>query len=174
MATYHPPSKPRGLLRWGYRLPVALYRARLGWLLGHRFLLLTTRGRKTGKIRHAVLEVVHYDPVARESAVLSAYGERADWYRNMVAHPPMEVRTGGMRYVPEYRLLDADERLAALRIYQRRYRRAFRAVMRFLGYPYDGSEEGLRELADTVLMVAFRPRRGAGIHGSGGRDDVTC
>lgn len=159
MATYHSPTKPSGLLRWGYRLPIALYRLRLGWLLGHRFLLLTTRGRKTGNIRHAVLEVVHYDPATHESAVLSAYGERADWYRNMLAHPPLEVRTGGRRYVPEYRLLGVGERLAALRIYQRRYRRAFRAVMRLLGYPYDGSEAGLRSLAETVLMVGFRPRQ---------------
>lgn len=158
MASYRPPAKPRGLLRWGFRLPIALYRARLGWLLGHRFLLLTHRGRTTGKLRRTVQEVVRYDPAARGSAVLSAYGERADWCRNILAHPAVEVRTGGSRYVPQYRLLDPDERLAALRMYQRRYRRAFRAVMRFLGYPYDGLEAGLRALADAVVMVAFRPQ----------------
>jgi deazaflavin-dependent oxidoreductase (nitroreductase family) len=162
MATYRPPAKPRGLLRWGFNLPIALYRVRLGWLLGHRFLLLIHRGRKTGNMRRTVLEVVHYDAATRESAVLSAYGERADWYRNLLAHPAVEVRTGGRRFVPQWRLLDPAERLAALRIYQRRYRRAFRAVMRFLGYPYDGSEAGLHALADMVLMVAFRPRQESG------------
>ncbi|HEU5439626.1 MAG TPA: nitroreductase family deazaflavin-dependent oxidoreductase [Ktedonobacterales bacterium] len=158
MAAYHPPARPRGLLRWGFKLPVVLFRARLGWLLGHRFLMLTHRGRTTGKLRRTVLEVVRYDPATHESVVVSAYGERADWYRNLLAHPPLEVRTGGSRYVPQYRLLDPDERRAALRRYQRRYPRAFRAIMRFLGYPYDGTEAGLRALAGAVSMVAFRPQ----------------
>ncbi len=104
-----------------------------------------------------MLEVVRYDPATSESAVLSAFGTRADWYRNLQAHPAVEVWTGRRRYLARYRLLDSGERLVALQIYQRRYRRAFRAVMRALGNPYDGSEAGLRALADTVLMVAFRP-----------------
>ena len=152
------PPTPRGLLRWAFRLPIVFYRLRLGWLLGHRFLLLTHRGRTTGKLRQAVLEVVRYDPATHESAVLSAYGDRADWYRNLLAHPAVEVQTGRDRYVPQWRPLDADERLAALRIYSRRYRRMFRAVMRFLGYSYDGTEAGLRALADAAVMVAFRPQ----------------
>lgn len=157
MADYHPPAAPRGLLRWAYRLPIALYRARLGWLLGRRFLLLTHRGRKTGQLRRAVLEVVSYNPTTRESAVMSAYGERADWYRNIQAHPAVEARTGWSRYTPEYRLLSPEERYVALVAYQRRYRRAFQAVMRFLGHSYDGTEAGLRALADSVVVVAFRP-----------------
>jgi len=42
MAHYQPPAKKaRGLLKWGFDLPILLYRARLGWLLGRRFLPLT-------------------------------------------------------------------------------------------------------------------------------------
>ncbi|HEU0028765.1 MAG TPA: nitroreductase family deazaflavin-dependent oxidoreductase [Ktedonobacterales bacterium] len=158
MATYRPPAKPGWALKWGFKLPITLYRLRLGWLLGHRFLMLTHWGRKSGKLRHTVLEVVHYDPATRESAVVSAYGERADWYQNILAHPAVEVQTGGRWYIPQQRLLSVDERFAALKVYQRRYRRAFQAVMRFLGYPYDGTEAGLHGLADGVAMVAFRPR----------------
>jgi deazaflavin-dependent oxidoreductase (nitroreductase family) len=157
MAAAQAPAHPRGLLRFGFNAPILLYRARLGWLLGHRFLLLTHRGRKTGKIRRTVLEVVHYDPTTRESAVLSAYGERADWYQNICARPAVQVQTGSSQYVPQYRLLHDDERLVYLRIYQRKYRRAFRAVMRFLGYAYDGSETELRALAHEVVMIAFHP-----------------
>jgi deazaflavin-dependent oxidoreductase (nitroreductase family) len=152
------PAKPHGLLKWGFDLPILLYRARLGWLLGHRFLLLTHQVRKSGRIRHTVLEVVRYDPATQESAVLSAYGERADWYQNIVAHPALEVQTGGHHYVPLQRLLDTEERLEALRTYQRRYRRAFQTVIRLLGYPYDGTEAGLRALAESVVVVAFRPQ----------------
>lgn len=162
MAEYRPPTMPRGLLRWVYRLPIVLYRARLGWMLGRRFLLLTHRGRKTGQLRRAVLEVVSYDSATRESVVMSAYGERADWYQNIQAHPAVEAQTGWSRYAPQYRLLSPEERYVALAAYQRRYRRAFQAVMRFLGYSYNGAEAGLRTLADSVVMVAFRPATGPG------------
>lgn len=130
-------------------------------------MLLRHRGRTTGKIRRTVIEVVKYDAATRESAVLSAYGERSDWYRNIMAHPAVEVQTGRSRYVPQYRLLDADERFVALDTYQRKYRGAFRAVMRLLGYSYDGSEAGLRALADAVVMVAFRPHQEAQAGGGG-------
>lgn len=55
LATYTPPAKPRGALKWGYNLPIALYRLRLGWLLGHHFLMLTHRGRKSGHLRRNLL-----------------------------------------------------------------------------------------------------------------------
>ena len=157
MASYQPPAQPRGLLRWGYKLPLILYRLNLGWLLGHRFLLLVHRGRVSGQIHRTVLEVVGYDSNMRESKVVSAYGERADWYRNIQAHPPIAVQAGRDKYTPQFRLLDPDERLVALTAYQRRYQRAFGVVMRFLGHDYDGSAAGLRALADTVVMVAFSP-----------------
>lgn len=158
-ALYTPPKKPRGLLKWGFKLPIALYRVRLGWLLGHRFLQLTHRGRKTSAIRQTVLEVVHYDAATNESAVVSAYGAKADWYQNIQASPPIEVRTARSHFTPQYRLLDPSERFTVLDTYQRRYRHAFRAVIRFLGYDYDGSEVSLRALADQVLIVGFRPRQ---------------
>jgi deazaflavin-dependent oxidoreductase (nitroreductase family) len=158
MSTYSPPKKPSGLLKWGFEAPTVIFRLRLGWLLDHRFLMLTHRGRKTGAMRQTVLEVVHYDATTQESAVLSAYGTKADWYQNILATPPLEVRTGWNHYTPQYRLLGYDERFAALQTYQRRYRRAFLMVMRLLGHDYDGTEESLRTLAESTLMVGFRPR----------------
>jgi hypothetical protein len=49
---------PTGWVRALLRLPILLYRLHLGWLLGHRFLLLTHVGRKSGLQRRTVLEVV--------------------------------------------------------------------------------------------------------------------
>ena len=63
--------KPTGIVRVAFRLPVYLYRANLGWLLGHRGLLLTHRGRKSGRVYQTVLEVIRYDPATCESVVLS-------------------------------------------------------------------------------------------------------
>jgi hypothetical protein len=52
------PSRPNRVLGYVLRLPSYLYRLRLGGLLGHRFLLLTHRGRKSGLTRRTPLEVL--------------------------------------------------------------------------------------------------------------------
>ena len=39
-------------------------------------------------------EVIRYDPESQESIVVSAWGEKADWYRNIQASPALEIRTG--------------------------------------------------------------------------------
>jgi deazaflavin-dependent oxidoreductase (nitroreductase family) len=93
-----PRSKPSGALRIAFRLPIYLYRLDLGWLLGHR-------GRKGGLPRQTVLEVVLYDPAIRESVVLSAWGEDADWYRNPQKCPAIEIRTGRESYEPLQRFV---------------------------------------------------------------------
>lgn len=64
-------SRPGKALRFALRLPLYLNRHDLGWMLGHRFLLLVHRGRKTGRARQTVLEVVLYDPDTQESVVMS-------------------------------------------------------------------------------------------------------
>jgi hypothetical protein len=49
------PSPPSGLSRMVFRLPIWLYRLRLGWVLGARFLLVHHVGRRTGLPRRVVL-----------------------------------------------------------------------------------------------------------------------
>jgi len=45
-------------VRWFVRSPVAVYRARLGFIFGSRLLMLDHAGRSTGTRRYVVLEVV--------------------------------------------------------------------------------------------------------------------
>ena len=151
-------SQPAGVLRLAFRLPIYLYRLDLGWLLGHRFLLLVHRGRKSGLLRETVLEVLLHDPAARESVVLSAWGEKADWYRNVGATPALEIRTGGQRYVPEQRFLAPEENHAVISDHARHHPLAFRVFARVFGYPLEGTEAARREVAGTLRLVAFCPR----------------
>ena len=99
-------SKPTGVSRLAFRLPIYLYRLDLGCLL------LVHRGRQSGMLHETVLEVLLHDPATRESVVLPAWGEKADWYRNVGATPALEIRTGGQRYVPEQRFLAPEEKIA--------------------------------------------------------------
>ena len=75
------------------RAPIWLYRLRAGAVLGPRLLMLEHLGRVSGKPRYVVLEAVaHPDP---DTYVLaSGFGSRAQWFRNVVAHPEVRVWTG--------------------------------------------------------------------------------
>jgi deazaflavin-dependent oxidoreductase (nitroreductase family) len=99
-----------------------MYRIGLAGLLGHQFLVLTHVGRRTGQIHETVLKVLHYDPATRESIVASAWGDQADWYRNLQAHPALAVRTGTAWFVPEARALPPNEAFALFADWTRRQR----------------------------------------------------
>ena len=87
-----------GLLRvrWLVRAPIWLYRARLGFLLGSRLLMLEHLGRKSGTRRYVVLEVVAR-PRPGTYVVASGFGTRAQWFRNVRANPHVRVYAGGHR-----------------------------------------------------------------------------
>lgn len=153
-------AKPTGLARRLLKLPNLLYRWHLGWLLGHRFLLLTHRGRKSGLVRHTVLEVVRYDPATRESVVLSGLGASADWYRNIAAEPALAVQTGRRRYPPRHRLLSPEEAAAVAAGFERCHpleARVGARVLGRLGWAAGEARPTWRALAAEIPMVAFRP-----------------
>jgi deazaflavin-dependent oxidoreductase (nitroreductase family) len=71
------------------RLPIWLYRARLGGLLGRRFVLIHHTGRTSRLARQVVLEVVERERASGAVVVAAGFGPRTQWYRNLLAsrHP---------------------------------------------------------------------------------------
>lgn len=149
-------------LRRLFRAPVSLYRWRLGWLLGHRFLMLVHIGRRTGRRRYTVLEIMEYRKEAPEMVVMSAFGRNAEWLRNIEVLPKFEVFVGSRQFPAAYRFLDTEEAVRVIAGYEQRNWFAVpvvRAVLsRLLGWRYDGSDGARRRLAETLPLVAFRPR----------------
>jgi deazaflavin-dependent oxidoreductase (nitroreductase family) len=157
LATSLNEKRPRGLRRLALRAPLLLYRARLGWLLGERFLLLVHRGHRTGRARKTILEVAHRDERAGEVVVIAAWGETAAWYRNLQAAPAIEVRIGRERWLaPNHRFLDERELITVLESYQRAHPSAARAITRMLGWQLHGSTAELKRSLQTARAVAFR------------------
>jgi deazaflavin-dependent oxidoreductase (nitroreductase family) len=87
------------------RLPRPLYRHGFGRLLGHTFLLIAHKGRKSGKRHETVAMPLTYDAETREAVVCSAWGPDTEWIRNLRAHPALEIQIGAERYVPKQRVL---------------------------------------------------------------------
>lgn len=85
--------------RWFVRSPVPIYQHGFGWMFGSRFLMLEHRGRVSGEPRHVVLEcVLRPDPATL--FVASGFGDKAQWYRNVLADPGVRVSIGRRRNVP--------------------------------------------------------------------------
>lgn len=154
-------KSPGPLTRRLLRCPSALYRWDLGWLLGRRFMMLTHLGRRSGREYRTVLEVINFDRPSKEVVVVAGLGRSADWYRNVQAHPPVEVAIGRDRFRPVARDLDEDDAVAVLADYERRNRWVTPVVRRMLswlvGWHYDGSYPARRKLVTQLPLVAFRP-----------------
>lgn len=84
--------------RWLARAPIPVLRHGFGWLLGPRLLLLEHIGWRTGRPRQVVLEVI--DRAPGTWYVVSAYGERAQWLRNVQKQPRVRVWWLRLRGVP--------------------------------------------------------------------------
>ncbi|NKY57106.1 nitroreductase family deazaflavin-dependent oxidoreductase [Nocardia flavorosea] len=134
-------------IRWLMRAPVRMYRARLGFLFGSRMLMLEHTGRKTGARRYVILEVIdHPDPDSY--VVVSGFGARAQWFRNVRADPGVRVWIGGRRPAEAYAsLLNPDESAASLHAYVTRHPRTWAtmkpAIESTLGAPTDDRGTGL-------------------------------
>ncbi len=148
---------PRGLARLGFRFPIQLYRLGLGGLLGKRFLLLTHTGRKSGRERQVVLEVVRYDKATTTFIVAAGFGSESDWYRNIRRHPQVKVQGGRRRWDMVAHFLTPEQSGEELLDYARRYPLAFRELARFMGFRLDGSQADIRAMGKMLAMVAFRP-----------------
>jgi len=154
--------KKTGGLRLVFRAPVYLYRWHWGWVLGHRFLLLTHTGRRSGLRRQTVLEVVEYRKSVPEAVVVSAFGVNADWLRNIEATPDEEVTVGSAHFAASHRILSEEEAMAVITSYERHNRLIAPLVHAGLswvaGWPYHGDEQDRRRLIGQLPLVAFRPR----------------
>ena len=153
-------SAPRGLARLAIRLPIWLYRLRLGRLLGDRFLMLTHIGRKTGQPRQTMLEVVRHDQATGDYIIASGWGERADWFRNIQKNSNVLVASGGRRWEAVAERLPVADTADELCDYARRHPYAVRALSRLMiGETLCGSAEDCHRLAERVPMVMLRARR---------------
>ena len=148
---------PHGLMRLLMRFPIWLFRMHLGWMVGERFLLLTHTGRNSGVPRQTILEVLQHETASDAYYVLSGWGGKADWLRNVEKTPEVIITVGRRQLHARAERLGSEAAERAILAYAKRNPLAIRVLPRMMGYRLDGSEEDFRALAHLGIVVAFRP-----------------
>ena len=150
-------QRPGRLALFVFRLPLPLYRAGWGWLLGHVFLVLTHAGRRTGQPHDTAAMVLAEDRAPEEVVICSVWGPGTDWVRNLRANPPLLVRIGRHSYVPQHRFLTDEEACTVGVSFRRRHPVRLRMIKLAFGVDLR-SDDVLREFVRTRPFVALRPR----------------
>lgn len=149
---------PTGIGRWFARAPIWLYRHHLGWMLGHRFLLLHHIGRKTGLTRAAVVEIVRHDASTGAYVICSGWGEHSQWFQNVMADPDTTIQVG-MRTMAVHALrLSSAQGGGEMVDYSRRHPRAARHIAEFIGADCDGSEASYRAAGEQLPFLRLELR----------------
>ncbi len=137
------------------RLFRAVYALGLGPIVGRWILLLTTTGRKTGRKRVTALQ---YEEVDGAYWLGSSRGTRADWYRNLVAEPIVEVQVRSVRFRGRAEAISDAKRVADfLELRLARHPRMIGRILEMEGLPSRPSRQQLADYASRLAMVIVRP-----------------
>ncbi len=140
------------LLRFPPRL---LYALGLGPLYGRLILLLTTTGRKSGSPHVTPLQ---YEEVDGAIYMGAARGQQADWFRNIVANPNVEVRVKSRRFRGVAEPITDPERIADfLELRLHRHPKLMGAMFRAAGLPTEPTRDQLEQYAMKRALVVVRP-----------------
>ena len=154
-------TPPSGALRLVLRLPIALYRLKLGWLLGQRFVLLHHIGRKSGQVRKTVVEVVGHDRASDAYYIVSGWGKHANWYQNLLATPQITIQVGRRHLNVCAEPVPPAEGVRVLLDYRQNHPLATRELSRVLtgaNLAKASPAELERIVQEALPMVALRPR----------------
>ena len=149
-------TSPKGWRLFLFRLPIWLFRFRLGWIFGRQLLLLHHTGRKSGQIYTTVLEVIRYDKVNNTYFLASGFGENSDWLNNLMATPAARVMVGMRQHSVVAARLEPAEATEELLKYWRQKPLLFRyMIIPLLGYKGDATEIDVRALAEHIPIFSL-------------------
>jgi deazaflavin-dependent oxidoreductase (nitroreductase family) len=151
-----PRNRVGPVFKWIFKIPVLYYRLGLGWMLRKRFLLLTTTGRKTGKLRHTPLEFV-YDPHLDWYRVSPGWGGNTDWYKNVLHDPQVAVQVGSRKFNAVAESAPPEEAAQFMQTTSRRHPGMDKVWNRWSDTPVDGSWESYLHAAHFFPSVRLKP-----------------
>lgn len=126
-------------------------------MMPKRFLFLTHIGRKSNEPRYVVVEVADYDAVNDIYYIVSGYGEKANWYRNIVKTPAVKIQVGRRKLRVVAQPLSAIQSGEKMVEYAAKYPKLAQGLMRFLKIETDGSAQSYRQIGEDVVRFVALP-----------------
>ena len=155
-----PERKINGFLRWFMRAPILLFHLRLGWLFFGHFLMVTTKGRRSGLPRYAVVEIIQREEPDGTCVVVSGWGTRSDWYRNICQDPIVTVDIGARRFSARAEVIEKVQASKLLLDYGNRYPIIFEKMVKSLtGEQVKCTLEECTRLVELAPLVRFIPEQ---------------
>jgi deazaflavin-dependent oxidoreductase (nitroreductase family) len=118
-----------------------------------RVLIMTTIGRRSGQPR---LTPLQYEEVNEVYYVASARGVQADWYRNLIANPKVDVQVGDKYFSIIAKLMtDPVEIADFLEIRLKRHPHFMAVMLRLEGLPRNYTRLDLEKFSNRLAIVAL-------------------
>jgi deazaflavin-dependent oxidoreductase (nitroreductase family) len=152
-------KRPGPFLKFFFKFPVWLHKIGFGgWerMIGAQWMLITTIGRKSGKRRETMVDVMDYDQGTDTYYIEVAYGNKSDWYRNIQANPIFEAKVGRCKFRACATELSSEITGEMLVKFYREKPAYTRSVMMMVGMKFNGEDE-LREIAKRLKLLAIHP-----------------
>jgi deazaflavin-dependent oxidoreductase (nitroreductase family) len=150
------PVKNTGpIFRWIFKFPLLLDKCGLWFLIPNGILILTTKGRRTGKARKTPMEFGRVQPDG-SYLVMSGWAGRTDWYKNALVEPQVTVKIGRKEFNAKAEPLECEEIAALLREVIQTNPASLRFFERWSG-TVDPSPAGLRSAARYFPSLRLRP-----------------
>lgn len=150
----NPKRFPKYVWRLLHLPPILLYRIGLGPLIGSLILLLTTKGRKSGKARVTPLQ---YEEIEGQIYFGSARGTQADWFKNIIAHPEVEIQVKGRRFRGLASPIQDRSQIADfIEIRLQRHPRMLGAILHRAGLSRQPNRAELEAYAEQSALVVVR------------------
>jgi len=150
---------PSGWMKVFFKIPVFIARLGFaGWerLIGVEWMLLTTVGRKTGKKRYSMVDVLVHEKESDTYFIEVGFGSHSDWYRNIQVNPIFDAQVGRRKFHATAELLPSERTADVMVDFVRRRPRYARSVMKMVNITFT-SEEELRRMASQWILLAIHP-----------------
>ena len=138
------------------RLLTTLYRRGFGRILGKLILLLTTTGRKSGRPHTVPLQ---YEEAAGAYYVGAAMGTQADWVRNILADPHVEIELKSSRFSAVGEVISEPTRIADfIELRLQRHPWIVGRILAMDGLSTHPNRQQLVDYATRIALVILRPQ----------------
>ena len=154
-------KRPSALLKFFFKTPLLMHKLGFGgWerLIGAEWMLITTIGRKTGKRRETMVDVMDYNEANDTYYIEAAYGTRADWYKNIQSNPIFEAQVGRRKFKARAGALTTEGAAELLVRFYRQKPAYTRSVMAMAGMKFKDENE-LREMGKNLTLLAVKPEK---------------